>query len=230
MKAIKHTLASVDIHEFQYDDMETLDDFLQEIKSNKHSTIKSGDKTFQDSLVVYADKGLVPFYNEKLFDWIQKCVDEVAAEYFGDLKFVINDTWVHKADFGASSLKLHVHIRSVLSGLLYLTDHPDTKRGRTVYYHEDPVTKNYFCLSPDGAVTKTFTSKPKKGKLLIWPSFIQHKVEPTDDMKKARYTLSFNTWPDGVLGNYPTGGLICKVETARDRWLKAKNNIDNSPQ
>lgn len=220
----KHILTSLNIYEFQCPDLSSIDDLLTEVKTSQHHITKSGNKSIQDSLVIYADENSVPFYHEKLYDWIQACIDEVSTEYFTNLKFSICDTWIHKASFGTSSLDVHVHTQSVFSGLLYLTDHVTAKKGKTVFYFKDPVTKKYDTFHPMGTITRSFTSKPEKGKLLIWPSFIPHNVEPIDDLHQTRYTLSFNTWPDGTISDYPTKGLKTTVETARDRWLKSKAN------
>jgi hypothetical protein len=96
---------------------------------------------------------------------------------------------------------IHSHANSFLSGILYLTDNT---AGETIFISENLWYKNFnwFHFS-NGIPAHELRVLPTKGTLLLFPSFLQHKV---DIFKKdeIRLTLAFNCFmtanfdPDGT--------------------------------
>lgn len=150
------------------------------------------------------DGSYQPIFDKKLHTEIQKCLDEVSSIHFIDLQLKICDSWMTKTKFGSFSA-LHYHPYSIFSGLVYLTSH---SRSETVFILEDPIHNKYSNLFPYSLKKTEYvhTINPKKGKLLIWESGIQHKINPHTD-KEDRYTLAFNTWFTGKISENNTNRL-----------------------
>ncbi len=131
------------------------------------------------------------FYDNELYDWLKSCLDMVANKHFSKLRLDICDMWVTKTNFSQSS-EFHSHPLSVFSGLFYLQD---CKNSHTTFMIEDSVyTKWYEFLGEENLVRhkKFFDSPSIAGKLIIWPSELQHKISRHTD-KFVRHTLAFNT-------------------------------------
>lgn len=96
----------------------------------------------------------------------------------------------------------HFHSNSVFSGIIYLTDHEKSGATRfyfpNIYFHHE--LNNL--LKPLTEVTKSnhFDIFPKKGRMIIFPSNIEHETTPNKD-RSYRYTISFNSFFEGTLGN-----------------------------
>jgi len=153
-------------------------------------------------------KSITCLYHKELFDELQKCVDQVAEKHFKNTKLAICDSWLTRARFGQTS-GLHFHPCSVFSGLLYMTDQDHSE---TMFYLQDPFhSKNRHLFGPSlNEVPYRYAVKPKKGKLILWDSSIDHKIGTLTE-KNIRYTFAFNTWPTGEISNWFTGKLTSNV-------------------
>lgn len=199
-------ISNIEFFEFQSTD---------EICKNTHDEIRYGDFDYvsngpANTVENFSSNGyrklgdgqITFFYYKPLFDWINECLQIVTKQYFTSGNLEICDSWVVKTKFGEVSSK-HQHALSLFSGLYYITDH-DTSE--TVFHFDDPVY-NFFEPYYGETVMKknnyNFISKPKSGKLLIWPSYIQHHVNLHRD-KTTRYTVAFNTELTGVISPFRT--------------------------
>jgi len=93
----------------------------------------------------------------------------------------------------------HSHRNSVLSGCLYFSSHPRgirfTKPGYQQLYWDK--SEHNLYNSDDWVIY------PETGLLLIWPSNLEHEVEPLQVGDQVRYSLAFNTWITGTLSERP---------------------------
>jgi hypothetical protein len=113
--------------------------------------------------------------------------------------------------------RMHYHTNSIFSGLLYLTDH---EKSETIFEMEDAFYNKWERILKVKRVNHVYKSYPKKGKLLIFPSNIAHKIGKHLD-KNIRHTFSFNTWVDGIIGSDPTQYLescLTDVQTMNQKY------------
>jgi uncharacterized protein (TIGR02466 family) len=144
------------------------------------------------------------YYNIELFTILEDFIHQVKELYYNnEVNLVISECWGTKtAKF--QKHHIHTHSNSIISGIVYLTDHP----GATTEFY----VKNEWCwteellkLGKSNKLMKTASVKPEIGKVILFPSNILHSTKPNLSAKE-RYTLSFNTFVSGKLGK-PTTSL-----------------------
>lgn len=143
----------------------------------------------------------IPIFNI----WITKCVEELRSTVYQNLNGLLSFTsiWANKNSRMSSHHK-HRHPNSIVSGIYYVND--DYKGGETIFYMNDPWYKihneGYIQLSSIPLPNKELTYRivPKSGLLILFPSYIHHSVGPVI-VGSDRYTISFNTFVDGNIGN-----------------------------
>lgn len=144
---------------------------------------------------------------------IQKKIDHFVYEILDcdkNVKFEIQNSWANrhgKLDFAGS----HRHSNSLISGVFYLDIGPDTgaivfQKDKSYYNlwtdtvevgfnyqtHEDQNRLNVFNADAWGIY-------PKQNEIVLFPSLLYHSVsENLSD--KIRYSLAFNVFPRGNLG------------------------------
>lgn len=102
---------------------------------------------------------------------------------------------------------LHIHPNCLLSGILYVKAPKNC--GPTVFADPRPGARIF---EPDHTELNVhnmsaFVVVPEKGRLLMWPSFLQHAVENGNaDVKEERIVLAFNIMIRGTI-NRPTARL-----------------------
>lgn len=135
---------------------------------------------------------------QDLHRWFQQCVDTIHKDNGWTCdRIVVNKSWVNRSDAGTLHRHdAHRHPMSYLSGIYYLTEGPPT-----VFL--DPIDKRewqQFHLD-GGPYTETrIFCHPGAGNLVIFPSWLIHaSVENDSDID--RYTIAFNTFPQGDLNS-----------------------------
>lgn len=140
--------------------------------------------------------------------YVQYCVEYLGHQSIkelsrDDLHFFI---WANKYDRYSQHMT-HNHINSVLSGTLYIktgdTSAPicfQNPAKQVIFNHTafDSTQYNrdndYTYSGTKGSVTEIFFN-PNPGEFLMWPSYMDHRVEPCRDPKNYEYdriSLSFN--------------------------------------
>jgi uncharacterized protein (TIGR02466 family) len=124
-------------------------------------------------------------------------------------KFRINTSWMNQYlsdDYSGE----HYHSNSLISGVLYLSDVEDTG---DIIFHKDKHWNNVFpdAVRIDHAWTpekfnvfnaQGWALRPKKWDVVFFPSWLTHSVgQNKSNPKKLRYTLAFNTWVSGQVGD-----------------------------
>jgi uncharacterized protein (TIGR02466 family) len=188
------------IFEFQCD-ISFCEEYLQKIKESKSLEYMSSIEDSQHS-TSSKHSYWIPKH-EGLFSWLEESVNQVAMLRFESNNLSICDAWITKTLFGGQSMP-HAHYYSIYSGILYLNDH-DTK---TEFFPTDYFFASYMrtkmFLVKENVQTMSFT--PKAGTLLIFPSYLNHKITVSRS-KTTRYTLAFNTFFDGITNETNTAKL-----------------------
>lgn len=226
-------LYSIKIYEFQcpniivdevYEDIKNTDKLINWQSIENGETVKTGGRV---SKFAY-DSNYLPFYYEKLFKWFNNCIDVVSKKHYNGLKLKIIDSWLTKTGVGQTSL-MHKHSASIISGLFYFHDCETP----TIFKVENPWlahlsnSTGYSILGTEVTTPhkiNTIPVYPKKGKLLIWRSDIDHNTDVHRGFTN-RYTLAFNTFCDGVISSSDTGRLKLKaisVEEQHKEFNKTK--------
>ena len=148
-------------------------------------------------------------------DWFEECIETVRSEHEYECeKLSITQMWANKAPY-KSWHQTHRHNYSVVSGVFYVTNSnartwfsiPSIWEQLKVHpaYETMPVTR-YSSTDPISKITS------EKGKLIIFPSLLRHSVDEHLDKECERYTISFNTFPSGEVGNFSAAsGLNIKL-------------------
>lgn len=197
----KITLPRDFIFEFQLD-KSLVDNYLTQVKNSNIKFLSS--HTQETTNYAYPI-----VYNKELVSEITQCINQVGSLYFQKNILKISDIWLTKTEMMQVS-RLHDHGLSIFSGLLYLHD----SNTETIFTVTDEFVKRHFSLFGD-LVKNNFDNsikiKPQIGKLLIWPSYIKHKVS-TNKTKDTRYTLAFNSFLDGELSLFATKRLVLQTQ------------------
>ena len=124
-------------------------------------------------------------------------------------KFRINTSWMNQyldTDYSGE----HYHSNSLISGVLYLSDVADTG---DIVFHKDKHWTNVFPdvvridynFNPDKFNVfnaQGWSLRPKKWDVVFFPSWLTHSVQTNKSQpKKERYSLAFNTWVSGQVGD-----------------------------
>lgn len=145
------------------------------------------------------------FYDAELYEWLNSCIGEAKDKLNipKDVNLEITSCWSNKA----KKLQMHHehrHPNSFMSGILYLSD-GSVSGGKTEFTTYHPWWNNGFdwvFFKGETGEKKTIRQQyvPKKGKLLLFPSWVDHKVTAVTD-KSTRYTIAFNTFFSGFIAD-----------------------------
>ena len=195
------------IYEFQADD--TITELAKSLVSIQEWKINEKN-------LVTIDKSLHKNKEYKsITDWFEECIEIVRSEHeFECDKLSIAMMWANKAGY-RSWHQTHKHNYSVISGVFYVTNSnartwfsvPSMWEQLKVHpaYETMPVTR-YNSTDPISKVTS------EEGKLILFPSTLRHSVDEHMDKESERYTISFNTFPSGEVGNFSAAsGLNIKL-------------------
>jgi len=133
-----------------------------------------------------------------LRSWIEDCV----SDYFKattapkhDVNLKITQSWVNYSDPGQYHHK-HAHPNSFVSGVYYLQTNPDDR----IYFYKDQYQQIKFPTDDWNAYnSESWWFEADAGKLILFPSSLTHMV-PTVQGDVTRISLSFNTFPFGIVG------------------------------
>jgi hypothetical protein len=218
MKIIE--LPNLQFYEFQCD-TDLIDRALQDLKSQNMEWGRDFDdiQNRWGSIGYLNLENKIPWYYEELFNWMQECIDEVAKLTI-KVPLVICDSWATKSVFQEYT-RSHIHSYSMLSGLLYFTDHKDSN---TVFEYQDRNQQRFGLLFDTNNMHQgDLKFAPQKGKFIIFPSDIYHSARPHSELKNTRYTLGINTFFNGRVCNETTSMLELNVVTVKDRYLSWKS-------
>ena len=116
---------------------------------------------------------------------------------------MITTSWItkgYKEDFGS----YHYHSNVAFSGVYY----PQVDDKDTISF-SNPVKKTFKFLPEkvNDANISTITVCLKKGLLLLFPSYVEHK-QGVHHSDTPRYSIAFNFFPTGKFGNADSTVII----------------------
>lgn len=143
------------------------------------------------------------FYDATLYTWFDKCLEEVHKQllFKKTIKIEITSCWANKTSRMQSHHK-HTHPNSLFSGVYYPENStsPLIFSTQNIWFQHFPqllLTDNGFENDKHLGMPVTGKYLPKKGSLIIFPSYISHGVAGVSD--KDRYSIAFNTFVSGNL-------------------------------
>lgn len=158
------------------------------------------------------------FYNKDLFDWFDECID-VAKMDIGipsSIKLPIISCWFNKSN-KLEKHHSHSHSNSFMSAIFYLSD--SHKGGDTIFQIPNPWYKHYDWIkfTESKKIPLDYKISPTKGKLVLFPSWLQHSVTPLKSIEE-RVTLSFNTFFSGEIATEGRNiSLYLSPKTTKER-------------
>jgi len=138
-----------------------------------------------------AMSGLTQFFAESLAHYVKQ-VHAPASDVHVD----ICSSWINWSQAGEHHHK-HTHPNSFISGVFYVQTNPDDK----IWFHDD----SHQWIKMELADYTMWNSSSyyyaaSQGDLYLFPSSLPHSVA-TVQGPQERVSISFNTWPQGVLGS-----------------------------
>lgn len=140
----------------------------------------------------------------ELVDLKEFCLDSV-NQYFQEvyspdtaMKLRITQSWSNYTNGGQFHHR-HAHPNSMVSGVMYIQSDPTKDRiyfYKTGYQQLKVQVRNWNLFNSE---SWWFESKPAQ--LILFPSSLEHMVQNTEAEAMTRISLSFNTFPVGVVGN-----------------------------
>jgi len=167
--------------------------FLKNLKMIKNQT-----NQISENLYIFEEPEL-----KSIKDAVQEALDIYAREVMGiPQKLYVTQSWslINPPEVGMHG---HSHSNSVVSGSLYYCDMPEPVSGMIFDKHS---AYQQLQLTPGGGKVNIYNTtknriQPKKNDLILFSSSLVHYVE-TNLSNQPRYSLAFNTFIKGKLGDY----------------------------
>ncbi|NDC04079.1 MAG: hypothetical protein EBZ81_14210 [Betaproteobacteria bacterium] len=109
----------------------------------------------------------------------------------------ITQSWINYTQPGGFHHK-HQHANSFISGVFYIQTNEETDR---IYFFKNQYEQLKLAINEWTYYnTESWWFSSIKGQLLLFPSSLTHSVENTSVDSSTRISISFNTFPVGILG------------------------------
>jgi hypothetical protein len=142
---------------------------------------------------------------------VTRCVNEyfyAIMEATRETEIYITESWVNKTVKGQYHHQ-HTHNNSVISGVLFLEYDDADMSGKINFVSPKYHQVDFDVYNQNAYNGKGFVVTPKRGIILLFPSWLQHKVDAYKG-DTPRISLSFNTFLSKVLSARPTQSLTLK--------------------
>ena len=146
-------------------------------------------------------------FNDKLQDIKEFCedhIDNYVKEVHNprkDLEFYITQSWLNYTKLGGSH-GMHTHQNSWISGVFYLS----APEGNGICFY-DPNMRIKRILKIDSSLENPSQWSGEKinvpletNKLVLFPSWLGHAVDPNPEQTTTRLSLAFNVFFSGTIG------------------------------
>lgn len=158
----------------------------QETRNNEGNKVSTNNFVLRDSVMT------------SLRSWIEDCVSEYFKETNNpkhDVHLKITQSWFNYSENGQWH-HMHTHPNSFVSGVFYLNTNSDDK---IFFYRSEWKQISFPPKDWNPYNSESWWFDAIKGSLILFPSSLMHNVPPVqgDD---TRISLSFNTFPVGVVG------------------------------
>ena len=134
---------------------------------------------------------------------VKKFIEESLEQYFttvfkpqDNVKLCITQSWINFTKKGQWHHK-HAHPNSLVSGVFYFSANEKSDK---IYFNKEEYQR--IKLNPteyNAYNSETWWLEANTGRLIIFPSELSHNVAPVEE-DETRISLSFNTFPKGVIG------------------------------
>jgi uncharacterized protein (TIGR02466 family) len=171
---------------------------------------KQDHETILNSEFIVTLKGNFPMSKNKyildsvptLKNWIQNQINRYATEVMGSGKLKFTQSWAIKHENMPQNIFTHTHPNSIISGSYYIDapndseplafNKPGSTTGTLIKYEKNYENKPWL---NDRVGFASYT-----GRLILFPSHIEHSVFGYQTKTQRRCVLAFNTWFDGPIG------------------------------
>jgi uncharacterized protein (TIGR02466 family) len=134
---------------------------------------------------------------------LRSFIEDSVSEYFKrtvnpkhDVNLRITQSWLNYSEPGQYHHK-HAHPNSYISGVFYVQTNPNDK----IYFYRDGWQQIKFPPeSWNDYNSETWWFDARQASLILFPSSLVHMV-PTVEGDVTRISLSFNTFPVGIVGD-----------------------------
>ena len=180
------SIFSVPICEHHYDDD------LGDLKGEciRRSTLDSGriaTSSGWQSNNIFSDDD---FFSEFILE-IEKQANNFAKEIEINQSLKLSNLWININGYKDFNLR-HTHENSIISGVFYVKA-PD-KSSKITFYHPAfklMVREWNINLKRNNYTSSVWSFTPQKGRLLLFPSWLEHEVSPNLS-QESRISISFN--------------------------------------
>jgi uncharacterized protein (TIGR02466 family) len=141
---------------------------------------------------------------EKLNKWFSECLQKVKNDLDYDCdELRITQLWGNMEKLNQWH-HTHAHTNSVVSGIFYLTNSNANTwfSMENIWSNCDRNIYNPLKINPTDKNLIIHKQKTVPGDLIIFPSSLVHSVDEHKMQSNPRYTMSFNSFPCGRIGNY----------------------------
>ena len=152
--------------------------FSQDELDGIFNTLKGEEAGSHDALIGRAASSYWSENSNLLFrlniqDKIQKCIDGYTIHLQFKNNVVVENSWFNIQDIG-SSLKMHRHQHSLVSGALYIN--VDEKSSPLCFENPNSlgVYENWNPGFPSKYTAEICTLKPQRGEIVLFPSWLRH--------------------------------------------------------
>lgn len=170
-------------------------DYSKEFEIFKTTPNFIGEGTYSsDNFKILSDH---PKLKKEIVDTFNIFKNDVMC--YGNIPFELTTSWITKVEKNSES-HFHDHKNCVFSGVLYFEN---MENSGEIQFTDDNLRPSSIMLSEPEQLNvfncKTWSIPPEKNKILIFPSYLKHKI--TKHMSnETRYSLAFNFMSCGLFG------------------------------
>jgi len=156
----------------------------------------SGNSTSNNAYIFYGKLGKIKqFCEQQIKIYVNETINPKE-----ELDFYITQSWLNITKPGEYHHE-HSHANSIISGVFYISTEEDDK-----FAVADPNFKIKDILKFEPKMFNMWNSNNwifpvNNNELILFPSWLVHKVDPNEKATKDRISISFNTFVRGTLGN-----------------------------
>ena len=200
----------IPFYRFYYEESK-VDSILQNLKdleyrNNDTNWIWTGVK---EDGVSGSDLYKLPQFKE-LFEWMHKCLDEVAKDMRLTSKLIINSAWANLNTPGDYFYN-HTHANCFVSSNYYASGSSNDKTIWVIenpYFHGTNIRPcgNWYGEDSEKTYFLVHEEATEPGKFIVFPPMITHRATPNTS-NEDRITIAANAFPTGVIN----GGGVSRL-------------------
>jgi uncharacterized protein (TIGR02466 family) len=172
--------------EFEQEEVDSLQELCEE-----HQMVQNTGNFYTRNTFVLEDERLSKI-KQFVLDGVNDYIQTTYRPKY-ELTPHITQSWLNYTQIGGYHHK-HDHPNSFLSGVFYFAN------SEIQFYQRDFRHIAIESETYDIDNSSSWKVKPTRGSLIVFPSDLQHSVEPT---AVERYSLSFNSYLTGEVAHYP---------------------------